>query len=275
MEKGFCSHLFLLLHKDATFLIPRFKFVLSTCTSQRSMHDMTATVARCHFWWNNFFFLLLLFSSFFSSITTSLLLLLLLTTTHTHTCRGNSERTKKWGSLLFFSFSSFTPFYYFMYGAASASLSRWCSCFLGNDRTTRKREREGEMPWFRLLCLGKQQSIDLLFIIGHYSLSSTPSISLSFFFFCQQRLYANALLFAYTCHCAMFREYKHTCTNEADDDSSAIHTTKKKSLNVLMACIEKETGGKEIQWKEKLHTCMDWFNERLDIKLERMVVTDV
>jgi hypothetical protein len=112
-----------------------------------------------------------------------------------------------------------------VYGVASAAMSRWCSCFLGNDRTTRKRERR----WFRLLCLGKQQSIDLLFIIDHYSLFSALSISLPLFlFFCQQRLYAHALLFAYTCHYAMLREHKHTCTNEADDDDSGAIIFKRK-----------------------------------------------
>lgn len=273
MEKGFCSHLFLLLHKDATFLIPRLKFVLSTCTSQRSMHDMTATVARCHFWWNNFFFLLLLFSSFFSSITTSLLLLL--TTTHTHTCRGNSERTKK------MRFSSFF-FFFFFYSVLLLYVWRRVCLFESlmqlffRERQNDKEERERRRNALVSTLVSWQATIYRFAIYYRPLLSLFYSVYLSFFlFFCQQRLYANALLFAYTCHCAMFREYKHTCTNEADDDSSAIHTTKKKSLNVLMACIEKETGGKEIQWKEKLHTCMDWFNERLDIKLERMVVTDV
>ena len=103
------------------------------------------------------------------------------------------------------------------------------------------------------------------------SLSLLLRLSLSLSFFCQQRLYANALLFAYTCHCAMFREYKHTCTNEADDDSSAIHT-QKKSLNVLMACIKKEMGGQNSMKRNCI--CMERFNERSDIKFERIVVTD-
>jgi hypothetical protein len=85
------------------------------------------------------------------------------------------------------------------------------------------------MRWFRLLCLGKQQSIDLLFIIDHYSLLCSVYLSLSFF--CQQGLYAQAPLFAYTCHYTMFREHKHTCTNEADTEE------RKKSLNAAMTCI--------------------------------------
>jgi hypothetical protein len=54
--------------------------------------------------------------------------------------------------------------------------------FLENDRTARKRERE--IRWFRLLRLCKQQSIDLLFIIDHYSLLCSVYLSLphSFFF---------------------------------------------------------------------------------------------
>jgi hypothetical protein len=103
---------------------------------------------------------------------------------HTYTQRQQRARKKKWGSLFFsFSFSSFTSFYYFEYGAASAAMSRWCSCFF-EERQNDKEEREREMRWFRFLCLGKQQSIDLLFIIGHYFLlySVYLSLSLSFFF---------------------------------------------------------------------------------------------
>jgi hypothetical protein len=37
----------------------------------------------------------------------------------------------------------------------------------------------------------------------------------------------------------MFREHRHTCTNEADDDSGAI-ILKRKNLNVAMFCIYKE-----------------------------------
>jgi hypothetical protein len=95
-------------------------------------------------------------------------------------------------------------------------------------RQNDKEESEEEIRWFRLLCLGKQQSIDLLFIIDHYSLLCSVYLSLSlFFFFVNSALYAHALLFAYTCHCAMFHEHKHTWTNEADDDSSAIISKRK------------------------------------------------
>jgi hypothetical protein len=56
------------------------------------------------------------------------------------------------------------------------------------ERQNDKEEKEGEMRWFRLLCLDKQQSIDLLFIIDHYSLLCSVYLSLSLFpFFCQQR----------------------------------------------------------------------------------------
>jgi hypothetical protein len=143
---------------------------------------MMAAVARCHFWWNNFFFLCSLFLFVF------LLLRLCCCCcwqqhTHIH-AEATASAQKKWGSLFFsFSFSSFTSFYYFEYGAASAAMSRWCSCFF-EERQNDKEEREREMRWFRFLCLGKQQSIDLLFIIGHYFLlySVYLSLSLSFFF---------------------------------------------------------------------------------------------
>jgi hypothetical protein len=52
-------------------------------------------------------------------------------------------------------------------------------------------------------------------------LSHSSSLPL-FFFFCQQRLYAHAPFYAYTCHCAIFHERQHTCTNEANDDSGTI-----------------------------------------------------
>jgi hypothetical protein len=57
-------------------------------------------------------------------------------------------------------------------------------------RQNDKEESEEEIRWFRLLCLGKQQSIDLLFIIDHYSLLCSVYLSLSLFsFFLSTALY--------------------------------------------------------------------------------------
>ena len=74
----------------------------------------------------------------------------------------------------------------------------------------------------------------------------------------------------------MFHEYKHTCTNEADDDSSAIHI-EEESLNVATACINQEKRGerKNSMKRNCIRQERERFDERLDIKFERIVVTDV
>ena len=206
-----------------------------------------------------FFFFFFFFSSSpslrFSSITTLLLLLLTTTHTHTHTCRGNSERAKK------MRFSFF--FFFFFYSVLSlCGWRRVCLFesvmqlfFLGNDRTTRKGEREREMPWFRLLCLGKQQSIDLLFIIGHYSLSSTSSISLSPFFF--------FLSTAFICKRAPIRSilviapcFTNTSTHvQMKRLMTALpFVFRKKVLTLQWHVLIKKRGEREkIQWKESAY----------------------
>jgi hypothetical protein len=157
---------------------------------------------------------------------------------HTYMQRQQRAHKKKWGSRFFFSSFSFTPFYCFVYGAASASMSRWCSCFLGNDGTTERQGRERRRNALVSTLVSWQAKIYRFAIYYRPLLSSLLCLSLSLplsFFFVNSALYAHALLFAYTCHCAMFHEHKHTCTNEADDDSSAI-ISKKKSINAAMTC---------------------------------------
>jgi hypothetical protein len=199
------------------------------------MDDMTATVARCHFWWNNFFF-----SSLFLFVFLRLRLCCCCCwQQHTHIhAAATASAQKKMRFSVFFSSFSFTPFYCFVYGAASASMSRWCSCFLGNDGTTERQGRERRRNALVSTLVSWQAKIYRFAIYYRPLLSSLLCLSLSLplsFFFVNSALYAHALLFAYTCHCAMFHEHKHTCTNEADDDSSAI-ISKKKSINAAMTC---------------------------------------
>ena len=94
----------------------------------------------------------------------------------------------------------------------------------------RAREREGERIALvsARLRLRQQQSIDLLFIIVHYSPLCTVYLSLSlacaraFFplFCCQQRLRLSLSPFVYTCHCAMFRARLHTCRHDQVTDAN-------------------------------------------------------
>jgi hypothetical protein len=147
-----------------------------------------------------------------------------------------------------FLFFSFTLFYYFVYGAASAFMSRWCSCFLENDRTTRKRERE--MRWLRLLCLGKQQSIDLLFIIGHYFLPCSVYLSffLSFFLstplICTHTLIRLYLSLRYISRMPTYMYKK----NEVDDVSSIVILKRKVLVFQWHVFIKKEITCILIDW---------------------------
>lgn len=67
-----------------------------------------------------------------------------------------------------------------MYGAASAVMSRWCSCFLENDRTTRKRQRKRNALVSALAPL--QATIYRFAIYYRPLLSSLLCLSLSYSF---------------------------------------------------------------------------------------------
>ena len=150
---------------------------------------MTAAVARCHFWWNNFF-LLLSFSSFFFDYDYTAA-----ADNNIHTYMQRQQRARKKNEVLDFFFFFFFYSVLLLYVWRRVCLYEPLLQLFFTERQNDKEENEGEMRWFRLLCLGKQQSIDLLFIIGHYSLLCSVYLSPSLsFFFVNSVLYAHALL---------------------------------------------------------------------------------
>ena len=170
----------------------KFEVTCSACTSRGSADDMMAIVTRCHFWWNNFFFLLLSFSPLFSRITTRLLL----TTTYTY-IHANATASAQKMRFFFFLFFFFYSILLLSVWCRDCTVSRWCSCFSENDKTTRKKKTERSALVLALVAL--------------------PAT----LYFCQLRLYAyiHVLLFVYTCHCTMFHERRDTCTKKDEIDA--------------------------------------------------------
>jgi hypothetical protein len=196
------------------------------------MDDMTATVARCHFWWNNFFFSSLPLSLRFSSITT----LLLLTTTYTHTCISNSERTKK----MRFSFFFFFFFYSVLLLCVWRRVCRYESLmqlFFGerqNDKEERKALVSTLVPWQATIYRFAIYYRPLLSSLLCLSLSPSLSFFLSTAFICARTL---VRLYLSLRHASRTQVYMYKWSGWW---WQWCHYIQEKSLYTAMTCIYKE-----------------------------------